>query len=76
MNNLQLSLLLGQYLARLNAALGEIKDTLPEEMIERGTNFLGHPTASYPCLESLIDLAADIRIAVEKLENSSDKNAT
>lgn len=76
MNNLQLSLLLGQYLVRLNAALGEIMDTLPEEMIERGTNLLGYPTASYPFLESLIGLAADIRIAVEKLENSSDKNAT
>lgn len=72
MNDLQLSLLLGQYLARLDAAVREVKDALPEEMIVRGTNLMGFETTSYPCLESLIDLVDDIRIAVEKLSRSGD----
>jgi len=76
MNDLQLSLLLGQYLSRIDAAVGEIKEALPAEMIERGTSLFGYPTTSYPCLESLIDLADDLRIAVERLENSSGQAAT
>ena len=74
MNNLQLSLLLGQYLARLDEALNEVKEALPPDMVINGENLLGQPTKWYPCLDKLKDVADDLRIAVEKL--SEEPSAT
>ena len=71
MNNLQLSLFLGQYLDRIDSAMAGIKQALPADLAVEGKNLLGQPAMSYPILAELKDVADDMRVAVEKLQEPS-----